>query len=236
MNGKELFRGEFVREEKNRFLCTVIIDGVEQECYIPSSCRLNNFLQLAGKAVLLTKNANPKARTTYAVFAVGYGRNYITLNTSEANRIILKEIKKRRFHYLGKRINAQKEYTIDGYKSDVFLPDEKTIIEIKSIISTDKRAIFPSVYSERALNQLKKLRNLLSNGYKVVYLFISLNPYVDKISISSESEMKEYHLLFSECINAGLKCKGYSVEIVDGDTRIRKEIPCLEDDNSMNVQ
>ena len=41
--------GQFVRELKNRFLCEVVINGRVEECYIPSSCHLGNFLQLEGK-------------------------------------------------------------------------------------------------------------------------------------------------------------------------------------------
>lgn len=39
--------GYFVREEKNRFICTVDVRGENIECYIPSSCKLGNFLKLA---------------------------------------------------------------------------------------------------------------------------------------------------------------------------------------------
>lgn len=51
-----LITGVFKTELKNRFLCTVCVDGVDVICYIPSSCRLSNFIDLSGKTVLLKPN------------------------------------------------------------------------------------------------------------------------------------------------------------------------------------
>ena len=153
--------GTFVREEKNRFLCTVNVEGTEEECYIPSSCRLENFLKLAGKEVLLRENLNKKARTRLAVYALRFKRNYMILRTSEANDMIINAIGSRRFSYLGDRRAFEKEKIVAGYKADVYLPNTKTVIEIKSIITTNDKATFPTVFSERALEQLQKIKNLL---------------------------------------------------------------------------
>lgn len=45
--------GTFQNEIKNRFLCSVNIDGKDVICYIPSSCRLSNFIDMTGRTVLL---------------------------------------------------------------------------------------------------------------------------------------------------------------------------------------
>ena len=89
--------GVFIRELKNRFLCEVKIDGKVEECYVPSSCHLSNFLQLEGKRVLLVPIQTPSSRTKYALFAVPFKKNYIVLNTSMANRAIESGLRGRRF-------------------------------------------------------------------------------------------------------------------------------------------
>lgn len=38
--------GTFQAEIKNRFLCSVNIGGKDAVCYIPSSCRLSNFIDM----------------------------------------------------------------------------------------------------------------------------------------------------------------------------------------------
>ena len=82
--------GRFVRELKNRFLCEVKIDGKVEECYVPSSCHLSNFLQLKGKRVVLVPTQGKNPRTRYALYAAPYRKNYIILNTSLSNVAIEK--------------------------------------------------------------------------------------------------------------------------------------------------
>ena len=84
--------GIFIRELKNRFLCEVKIDGKVEECYVPSSCHLSNFLHLKGKRVLLVPTQGKNPRTRYALYAAPYRRNYIVLNTSLSNVVIEKGI------------------------------------------------------------------------------------------------------------------------------------------------
>lgn len=220
--------GTFVREEKNRFICTVNIDGIDEECYIPSSCRLENFLELAGKKVILHENMNKSARTRYAVYAIRFKRNYIVLRTAEANDIIRNNITNRRFAFLGKRKIVERECNIEGYKTDLYLPETKTIVEIKSIIATTDEAVFPTVYSERAIEQLEKIKILLKNGYKVVYIYVSLNPYVKRASISKEDHSTKYAELMKECLMQGMICKAYSSEVKNGEPVIKKEIELVE--------
>lgn len=56
--------GIFKEELKNRFLCLVEIDGEDTLCYIPSSCRLSNFIVLSSHKVDLAE------RKGYELFAV----------------------------------------------------------------------------------------------------------------------------------------------------------------------
>lgn len=220
----EYLTGIFVREEKNRFLCTVKVDGIVEECYIPSSCRLDNFINLSRKEVILKQNINRSARTRFAVYAIKYKRNYIILRTAEANDIIRDAIGCRRFSFLGKRTKIEKEKTIDGYKADLFFPETNTIMEIKSIITTQEEAVFPTVYSERAISQFYKIKELLRNGYKVVYVYVSLNPYIKQVRISKKEKILDYRYLLDECIKMGMQVKAYSAEIKNYEPVLKSEI------------
>lgn len=227
MDEKTYKVGRFVCEKKNRFLCIVNIDGVYTECYIPSSCRLDNFIKLAGKEVLLIRNSSLNSRTEYAVFAVKCKRNYLILRSSEANEIIWRDIKGRRFAFLGTRRKIRREVNVEGYKADIFIEDTKTIIEIKSIISTGVNVVFPTVYSERAINQLKKIYILLGQGYQIDYIFVSLNPYIREIHLSNQETQKEFAQIFKSCIDNGMKCKGYSSCLKNSQARLNREVPVI---------
>ncbi len=221
LSPNSLIKGIFLKEIKNRFLCEVEIQGKLVVCYIPSSCRLSNFVNLYGCEILLNRVLSKNARTQFAVFAIKYKRNYILLNTSLANLIIESSINQRRFSFLGKRNFVKREKTIEGYKCDLFIEDNNIIIEVKSIISLSKVAAFPSVFSQRAIDQLKKLLILLDKGYLVYYCFVSLNPYVDQISIS---RITLYYQLFQKCLSKGMKCFGVSIQIKNDTIGIKRNI------------
>ncbi|OQB13594.1 MAG: putative DNA-binding transcriptional regulator [Firmicutes bacterium ADurb.Bin193] len=210
----DLIVGTFIKEEKNRFICRVRVSGIETVCYIPSSCRLSNFIDLEGRQVLLKPNASRKTRTEYSVFAVKYKRGFIPVNLSLANRVVEEQIKNRRFSFLGNRKNVIREAMIDGYKADLYISDTQTIIEIKSILSFEKETVFPTVYSERALNQLIKIKELLLQGYTVHYMLISLNPVVKQITLNQN--MSDFYEHFLECIALGMQCCGYSIYLQSG--------------------
>lgn len=95
--------GKFKEEIKNRFLCTVEIDGNDTVCYIPSSCRLSNFIDLRNRMVMLQPIKKKDARTKYAVFAVKCKKGYVPLKLSAANRVAEEGLRRRIFAFLGSR-------------------------------------------------------------------------------------------------------------------------------------
>ena len=216
--------GVFVKELKNRFLCEVKIDGKVEECYVPSSCHLSNFLQLKGKRVVLIPTQGKNPRTKYALYAAPYRRNYIILNTSLSNVAIEKGIHNRRFSYLGKRSNVQKEHYVEGYKADLYIPQTKTIVEIKSVLSENDEAVFPTVFSERTQNQLKSIQEMLEKGYKVVFIIVSLNPYIKKLTIDKSTE---FYSELTRCIEKGMEIRAYTSHLKDYEIEIKKQIPLL---------
>ena len=211
MSGSEIVYGTFKEEIKNRFLCTVSIDGTDTVCYIPSSCRLSNFIDLSNRPVMLQPVKKKGARTKYAVYAVKYRRSYIPLNLSVSNRVLEAEIRKRYFSFLGKRKDVFREKVIDGYKSDLYIADTDTVIEVKSILSFNKNAIFPTVFSERANRQLEELLGLLMNGHRVCYMLVSMRSSVETIRINDEQE--EYYRLFKDCMKHGMTVSAISLSM-----------------------
>ena len=206
-----IVKGIFQAEIKNRFLCDVLINGIETICYIPSSCRLSNFLDLRNREVLLVPTKTVHSRTQYAVYAIKYGRRYILVNLSLANRIIEDQLHRKYFSFLGARKKLSHEMKIGDYKADLFVHDTKTIIEIKSFLTFERMGVFPTVYSERAINQLKELSNLLDKGYHACYIFVSLNPCVKSVAINCEIE--EYYRLFIDCVEKGMSYFGCSIQL-----------------------
>ena len=205
--------GIFREELKNRFLCSVNIDGRDVTCYIPSSCRLSNFIDMTGRTVLLKPIETPNSKTPYAVYAVKYRKSFILLNLAQSNKVIETQIKRRCFSFLGSRKKVSREFKIGNYKTDLFIHDTNTLIEIKSTLSFSRESVFPTVYSERAVVQLKEISRLLDEGYSACYVLVSLNPNVKEIIINSQVE--DYYTAFVECIKKGMTYCSFSVRLCD---------------------
>lgn len=220
----EVFQGVFIKESKNRFLCIVNINGVPEECYVPSSSKMENYLNLTGKTVFLTRNQNKNGRTKFALFAVRYYGKLVLLNLNLISSILHSGVLT---EYITRKKDYQlfKEQTIYGYKTDLLLIDpkndeDKILIEAKGIISTKRITKFPQVNSERAIRQLIKINNLLLKGVKIQYLLISLSPIVRKIVI----EDSPYSKLLKECINNGLLVKGLSLCLEESLVTVSKKL------------
>lgn len=207
---------------KNRFLCNVNIKGTDTVCYIPSSCRLSNFINLTGRKVMLQPIKKKHARTKYSVYAVKYRQNYVPLNLSNVNRIIETNFSRRIFSFLGKRKNVYREKLVDDYKSDLYIADTDTVIEIKSILSFNSDALFPTIFSERANLQLKRIKLLLENGHKVYYIFVSM--YSGTKCVSINKEQVEYAKLFNECVRKGMGVCAFSLGMKNDEIFVKSRV------------
>jgi len=213
INEAFIVTGIFQSELKNRFRCVVKIDDVDEVCYVSSSSRLENFVDLVGKEVLLMPSLG-SSQFPYTLFAVKQGMNFTILNLSIANTVIFKQLHRKLFGFLGKRKNASREIALGGYRTDIFIEDTRTAIEIKAIISSEKQAIFPSVTAKRSVRQLEHIKLLLQKGYKVCYMFVSLSPDV-KIVVLDRST--PYYSVFLDCVNYGMVYYGCSIKIQKGE-------------------
>lgn len=218
----EMIYGVFKQEIKNRFLCSVEISSEEVTCYVPSSCRLSNFLDMTDREVMLKTVKTPGARTPYALYAVKYGKHFVPINLSDSNRVIEQQISRRYFSFLGKRKRIEREKKISHYKCDLYIRDTNTIIEIKSFLAFSNTAVFPSVYSERAIKQLQQISKLLDEGYKVCFILISLCTKVKKVSINSK--MEDFYTFFLECVSKGMTYNALSIRLADNKVEVNSKV------------
>ncbi|MFL0196108.1 DNA/RNA nuclease SfsA [Clostridium sp. WILCCON 0269] len=216
----EILEGVFLEEKKNRFLCSVLIDNRIEECYIPSASKLENYIKLKHKRVLLTKNKGNENKTEYSVFAVKYYGRFIILNLSIVNKILEEYIcLNYKYDYL------QKEKFIGKYKADfLILNNNKTLVEAKGIIAANKKVLFPTIYSQRAIEQLKSILELLNRGWKAEYYFISLSPIINRITINRDFMYMGYRNLLKKCVDCGMLIKAFNIYYEDGSLMVKNKI------------
>lgn len=100
--------------------------------------------------------------------------------------------------------------------------DEMIIVEIKGIIASRRTVSFPSVYSERAIEQLKKIKEILRMGVRVVYIITSLSPMVKKIVL--DYHFKKYHQLLNECIELGMEIRSFSLKFEGSEIKYNNRV------------
>ncbi len=216
-----LTRGVFCYELKNRFRCSVKVTDEYHICYVASSSRLSNFIELTNKEVLLLPAGKAASSTDYTLFAVRYKNAYILLDLSLVNAVLEEQITRRCFSFLGERKQLRREKLIEGYKADLYIEDTGTVIEIKTVLSTAKEAEFPTVYSERTIRQLKKIKSLLEKGLSCCLLFISLSPTVCSINLNYDPEFLE---LFKLCVDKGLIYKALRLKTTERSITVDRSV------------
>ena len=80
------------------------------------------------------------------------------------------------------------EKTIEQYKCDFYISDKKTLVEAKSIISNEEALLIPNSFSNRAIEQLEKLYNIIQKDYLVEYYFVIFNNKLKSIKINESTK------------------------------------------------
>lgn len=209
-----MITGTFIEEAKNRFLCLVEVDGELEECYVSSSSKLNNYISLQGRKVMLVENRGKNLRTKYTLQAVFLKRRWILLNLNIINELVFKTFKPA----IRKRIN--REYFIGDYKSDFYDDSTKEIIEAKGVLSQNKAVRYPLVSCGRFLRQLTSFEKLLEQGYKVRYVFVLMNPSIREITIDKSN--KEMADKFFNCIASGMEIEFWTIRWYAGNCSLKR--------------
>ena len=160
-------KGIYKKELPNRFRCEVDVGGKTYMCYQPLSFKLNKIMDPEEKEVLLTKINKEDSDLAYIVYAIGIDKkNYALLNLQLVNQIFRDNIDSRKFLFLGKRSNVICEKKIERLKTDLYVQDTNTVIEVKTIFSFEKEVLFPNIKSYRIQRQIEELTYLLEGGYR----------------------------------------------------------------------
>lgn len=213
-------KGILIEECKNRFICKVLINEETEECYLPLSSKLKNYMDVNYNEVSLTYNQSKNSRTRMSVFAIKNKEDYILINSKIINSLVREKIINEF------KINEDKffeEKKIEDYKCDLFIEgNEEIIIEIKTFIPDKDINVFPKVHSTRAIRQLSQIISLLDKGLNIHYYIIGLSNNVKSVSINKNEE--EYFKLLKKAIRKGLKLRGFNIQISEEDVKIDEDI------------
>lgn len=196
--------GIFIKEGSHRFEGIVNINGINSKCYIASSSKLSNFINLKNKKVLLRKNAKKSSKTKFTLFAIISNNTTILLDLNYANRLIYNYLVDNKPNFLD-YLEIKREHKFNnGYKSDITITqrNETIIIEAKTLLTEKEFAQFPTIMIKRSYTQLLKIKELLIQGNKVYYWLVTLNPNTK--TIIQNNKNLDFLELLNSCKKLGL--------------------------------
>ncbi|MEG1669158.1 DNA/RNA nuclease SfsA [Chryseobacterium sp.] len=209
----------FLKESRQRFLCTILLNEEEVECYVSSSSKISKYLNLHNKPVLISKNKASNLRTMYTLEAIqAETEEYIYLNFNKCNYLYKK-------HLIIKGVpeqDIQREQKVtDTLKVDFYIKTHG-YFEIKSLLSSTAEIEFPDISSDRLHTQILEYIKLLNGGAPVTFVFLSMSKNLANFSWNiAKTDIKE---LFALATELGMVTEAYSVEFVRGEFLLRENL------------
>lgn len=217
-------KGLFIREGRYRFHCYVLINKKQKLCYMPSNCKLEKIVSLKDKIVYLKEYQGESDKFDYIVQAVKYRQSSVLINLQYLNRVIEKQLERSTFKFLGERKNIRREYSLGKYKSDFWIEETNSLIEVKSLLSWEEHASYPMQHANRLIAQLEKICELLDGNYNFYYFIFSLSPYVKTVQINKNVKYGE---TLMRCMEKGMHLKAFVIGERKKEFYVKKEIPVL---------
>ena len=166
---------------------------------MPTSSKLGKIIKLNDQRVYLLNNTGKNLRTKYKVHSISKDDNLILLDLNSINNLFFSKILLNDIAYLQER-------TIDNIKVDFINNEKKEIIEIKGLISEENEILFPHSNSNRIIRQLKELSK---SEYKVRFIFILMNPKIEKIKLDTNNF--EFINQINSAIKKNIKLQIYKI-------------------------
>lgn len=183
----EMKSGEFLKEISPRFVAEVLFNSRIHKVYLACSAKMSSMVLLENRKVNLCKN-NSNSKYEYTLFTIDYGNVKIIVDLHAINKMFYELYCLSclsGYHWYGE---GKAEVNCEDYKTDYYFPQEKIVVENKTIISSETICKYPINNAKRIEQQFGKLERLLNIGYDVRINFFILSPWTNKIVFSEYFE------------------------------------------------
>ncbi|GEM_PF-3707884 len=204
----------FLEEANSRFICKILKDEENIECYISSSSKLSNYLTLENCDVLISKNKGRKLRTEYTLEAVEFKKILYYVNFNKVNELYYNLLLSSGFE--AKTIH--REYLVNNQiKTDFCFQNQGKWVcaEIKALLCSSNKVIFPDNSSHRTERQLLQYIELLRENIDVTFCFIAMSATITDFELNLSK--KRIKVCLAEAVSLGMKISAYSVIYNCGD-------------------
>lgn len=203
---EKYIKATFLNESKHRFICNVLKEQIETECYVSSSSKLSKYLPLENNNLLISENTGKKLRTQYTLEAVEYDNSWYYVNFNQVNRLYQNYLLTCKQISIDE-INREK-FVANKIKTDFWI-DNIGCVEVKALLSTTGDICFPDTSANRIERQILYYIEVLKEGIAVTFAFVNMCDNLTGFRFDDKKKfIQEY---FKEAVALGLKIKAYSI-------------------------
>ncbi len=228
--GGRIIAGHFLDREK-KFRVAVELFGTTKDAFLSHTGRLSGLL-FPGAPLLLEerKEARP-ARLPYEVLAVKDRGVWVCLRSQLANAIAEQAITLGAIADLPPDFSVKREVGIrGGRRVDLGLRrggKVATLLEVKSCcVKIGVDAIFPDTATERGVQQVRALEDVLSDGLQSWLCFVAMRPDVRAIRVARETDAS-FHAAVAHAVAGGLRTVGFTTRIRGPEIRFEERVPVI---------
>lgn len=230
----ELFHGTLIKRYK-RFLADIKLDSGE---IVTAHCANSGSmltLKDEGNEVWLSPAANPKAKLNYKWEIVKVAEIMVGINTSLPNKLVEEAILDGTITELQGYKNLRREMKYGkNSRIDLFLSDHENgqpdcYVEVKSVTLSRNKNLgeFPDSVTSRGTKHLGELKDMVSEGYRSVMLYLAQRHDLESFKVASDID-PTYADALKVAKDNGVEAYCYICEITPTAINVDRSIPILE--------
>jgi sugar fermentation stimulation protein A len=224
---RTLLKGTLIKRYK-RFLADITLENGETiTAHCPNSGSMRGCSE-PGSRVCLSVSDNPKRKYPHTLEMISNGKDWIGVNTSLTNGIVVEAIEQKKISELGDFDKITREIkTSDKSRLDILLSkeDAKTYIEVKNCsLAEGSIAMFPDAVTARGTKHLHELAELVRQGHRGVIFFLIQRNDVTSFTPAAHID-PVYATTLAEVIERGVEPLAYQAEVTPQQIYVRRKLP-----------
>jgi len=222
---QKLVPGKLIRRYK-RFLADVELENGD---IVIAHCTNSGSMKTCiedGAQVYLSPASDPKRKTRYTWEIIYINNDWVGINTTNANKIAIEEIRSGEINKLKGYNIIKPEVKFHDSRFDIYAENdsEKCFIEVKNVsMKIGEFARFPDAVTNRGKKHLQTLIKAKEEGYRAVMLYIIQRMDVKFFGPAWEIDEK-YSEALVKAYKQGVEIIPYRVDVSPDSIKISKEI------------
>lgn len=231
MRYPNITKASFVSRQ-NRFVATVILDGMELQVHVKNTGRCRELLT-PGATVYLVDSHNDKRKYRYDLVAVEKGDLLVNMDSQAPNQVFGEFL--RAGGFLEGVTLVKPEYRYGSSRMDFYFErgEERHLAEIKGV-TLEKNGIcrFPDAPTERGARHLEELAKAVREGFQAWACFVVQMDGMRWLEPNEKTD-PAFSKALREAAKAGVNVRAFCCQVYPDSMEIVSELPvhlCVQED------